>query len=57
VGDHQWYISDFSDFEAAYPDWQLTFGIREILRDIHDSNVERWMAEVRGSAGERRRAV
>jgi CDP-paratose 2-epimerase len=57
VGDHQWYVSDFGDFEAAYPDWQLTFGIRETLQDIHDSNVEHWVTESRASADECRRAV
>lgn len=42
IGDHQWYVSDFSDFEAAYPEWRLTYGIREVLDDIHGVNRERW---------------
>jgi CDP-paratose 2-epimerase len=45
IGDHQWYVSDFSDFERDYPQWRLTFGIDEVLRDIHGHNVERWTAE------------
>jgi CDP-paratose 2-epimerase len=45
IGDHQWYVSDFSDFERDYPQWRLTFGIDEVLRDIHEHNVERWTAE------------
>jgi CDP-paratose 2-epimerase len=45
IGDHQWYVSDFSDFERDYPEWKLTFGIDEVLRDIHQHNVERWTAE------------
>jgi CDP-paratose 2-epimerase len=45
IGDHQWYVSDFSDFERDYPEWQLTFGIDEVLRDIYGHNVERWTAE------------
>jgi CDP-paratose 2-epimerase len=45
IGDHQWYVSDFSDFERDYPDWKLTFGIDDVLRDIHQHNVERWTAE------------
>jgi CDP-paratose 2-epimerase len=46
IGDHQWYVSDFSDFERDYPEWQLTFGIDEVLRDIYQFNVERWTAKV-----------
>ena len=46
IGDHQLYVSDFTDFEADYPEWQLTFGIDEVLRDIYESNVERWAAKV-----------
>lgn len=42
VGDHQWYISDFSDFEHDYPEFQLAYGIEDVLREIHDFNVERW---------------
>jgi CDP-paratose 2-epimerase len=42
IGDHQWYVSDFGAFEADYPDWRLTFGIDEVLRDIYEQNVEQW---------------
>jgi CDP-paratose 2-epimerase len=44
IGDHQWYVSDFSDFAAEYPAWQLTHGIDDVLRDIYESNAERWLA-------------
>ena len=44
IGDHRWWISDLSEFRADYPDWQLTFGIEDVLRDIHDHNVEQWSA-------------
>jgi CDP-paratose 2-epimerase len=44
IGDHQWYVSDFSDFERDYPDWQLTFGIDDVLHDIYEHNVEQWEA-------------
>jgi CDP-paratose 2-epimerase len=47
IGDHQWYVSDFSDFAATYPEWRLTFGIREVLEDIHGANRERWDEAVR----------
>ncbi len=46
IGDHQWYVSDFGSFEADYPAWQLTYGIEEVLKDIHEYNVERWLAIV-----------
>jgi CDP-paratose 2-epimerase len=45
IGDHQWYVSDFSDFERDYPEWSLTFGIDDVLADIYQTNVERWTAE------------
>jgi CDP-paratose 2-epimerase len=45
IGDHRWWISDLAAFEADYPDWRLTFGIEDVLRDIHDHNVGRWTAE------------
>jgi CDP-paratose 2-epimerase len=47
IGDHQWYVSDFSDFERDYPAWKLTFGIDEVLNDIYSSNVESWTSPAR----------
>ncbi|HEY8810460.1 MAG TPA: SDR family NAD(P)-dependent oxidoreductase [Solirubrobacterales bacterium] len=44
IGDHRWWISDVSDFEADYPDWQPRYGIDEILQEMYEQNVERWMA-------------
>jgi CDP-paratose 2-epimerase len=44
IGDHQWWISDLSDFRADYPDWKPLRGIEEILREMHDANLERWAA-------------
>ena len=44
VGDHQWWISDLSELERDYPGWQLTLGIEDVLREIHDANVGRWVA-------------
>jgi len=46
VGDHQWWISDLSAFEADYPGWSQTAGIEDVLREIHDHNAERWLAGV-----------
>jgi CDP-paratose 2-epimerase len=42
VGDHMWWISDLGAFQRDYPEWRLTFGIEDVLRDIHDRNVEQW---------------
>jgi CDP-paratose 2-epimerase len=42
IGDHRWWISDLSEFRRDYPDWELRYGIEEILREIHEQNVERW---------------
>jgi CDP-paratose 2-epimerase len=44
IGDHRWWISDLDAFRADYPEWRLTFGIEDVLRDIHDRNVENWTA-------------
>jgi CDP-paratose 2-epimerase len=44
IGDHRWWISDLDKFKADYPQWDLTFGIEAILRDIHEQNVEQWTA-------------
>jgi CDP-paratose 2-epimerase len=42
IGDHRWWISDLGEFRRDYPDWELRYGIEEILREIHEHNVERW---------------
>jgi len=44
VGDHRWWISDLAGFKKDYPHWQITVGIDDVLREIHDRNVERWCA-------------
>jgi CDP-paratose 2-epimerase len=46
IGDHRWWISDLAPFEADYPDWSLRFGIDDILTQMYEQNVERWMATV-----------
>ncbi len=42
MGDHRWWISDLEPFEKDYPDWTLRYGVQDILREIHEHNVERW---------------
>lgn len=46
IGDHQWYVSSMSSFEADYPEWGLTAGIEDVLQEIHDANVDRWEASL-----------
>ena len=42
IGDHIWWISDISKFQAHYPGYELRFDSRAILREIHEKNHERW---------------
>jgi CDP-paratose 2-epimerase len=44
VGDHRWWISDLEAFKRDHPEWRLSTGIRAVLQEIHDHNVERWSA-------------
>ncbi len=45
VGDHIWYISDLSKFKAHYPDWELTYDVPHILREIFEQNRQRWVGQ------------
>jgi CDP-paratose 2-epimerase len=42
IGDHRWWISDLEAFKRDYPSWSLTYDIQDVLRAIHDQNVEQW---------------
>ncbi len=42
-GDHIWWISDNSAFEAHCPDWKLTRDVPTILNDIFESNKKTWV--------------
>jgi CDP-paratose 2-epimerase len=42
TGDHIWWISDLSRFQADYPTWQLTYDVPAILQEIYSVNVDRW---------------
>ncbi len=35
AGDHQWWISDTSRFEADHPDWRPVHGIGDMIGEIH----------------------
>ena len=44
IGDHRWWISDLAPFRDDYPDWDITYDVPAILEEIHEHNVEAWMA-------------
>ncbi|MEI8012934.1 MAG: NAD-dependent epimerase/dehydratase family protein [Candidatus Omnitrophota bacterium] len=41
-GDHIWWVSDVSKFASHYPSWQLTYGVDDILIEMHEKNAARW---------------
>jgi CDP-paratose 2-epimerase len=44
IGDHRWWISDLDPFRRDYPEWDLTYDVEAVLREIHEHNAERWLA-------------
>jgi CDP-paratose 2-epimerase len=44
IGDHRWWISDLEPFQTDYPDFELRYGIDEILQEMYEQNLERWTA-------------
>ncbi|HNQ50628.1 MAG TPA: NAD-dependent epimerase/dehydratase family protein [Candidatus Omnitrophota bacterium] len=42
IGDHIWWISDVSKFQAHFPAWKLSRDIRGILEDIFFANAKTW---------------
>ncbi|MGO9753604.1 MAG: SDR family NAD(P)-dependent oxidoreductase [Solirubrobacteraceae bacterium] len=42
IGDHRWWISDLEPFKRDYPDWDITYGVEHVLREIHEQNLELW---------------
>jgi hypothetical protein len=44
IGDRRWRITDLNAFKRDSPDWSMSYDIDAVLREIHDSNVERWLA-------------
>jgi CDP-paratose 2-epimerase len=43
IGDHIWWISDVEKFKNHYPNWQLTYSVKDILKEIFTQNVARWI--------------
>ncbi|OWY63996.1 NAD-dependent epimerase [cyanobacterium TDX16] len=42
IGDHVWWISDVRKFQQHYPDWNLTYSIKNIIKEIYIQNTSRW---------------
>lgn len=43
IGDHIWWISNIDKFKAHYPEWNLTYKITDILKEIFNQNISRWV--------------
>jgi CDP-paratose 2-epimerase len=42
TGDHIWWVSDVAKFCSHFPDWQLTYDVPRICREIYEANMESW---------------
>jgi CDP-paratose 2-epimerase len=51
TGDHIWYVSDLSKFQQHYPNWQLRYDVKAILREIYEAGIGRWQAGKSAGAG------
>ena len=49
IGDHIWWISDISKFQAAYPEYKLRYDVKAILQEIHAENHTRWSSVLRAA--------
>ncbi len=36
-GDHKWYISDVSKFKSDYPNWNYTYTLQQIIKEIYEA--------------------
>ena len=36
IGDHIWWISDCSRFQKDYPEWENSFGLKDIFKEIYE---------------------
>jgi len=43
IGDHVWWISDVRKLKSHYPEWDLTYTVRDILEEIFTHNTGRWL--------------
>jgi CDP-paratose 2-epimerase len=44
IGDHIWWISGLDRFNSHYPNWKLSYDVPAILREIYETNRDRWTA-------------
>ncbi len=44
IGDHMWYITDYTKFQMHYPQWKITYDCDRILTEIVEHNSARWQA-------------
>jgi CDP-paratose 2-epimerase len=42
IGDHIWWVSDINRFKSHYPNWELTYTVKDILSEIFTENTSRW---------------
>jgi CDP-paratose 2-epimerase len=42
IGDHIWWISDIQKFKNHYPNWELKYTVKDILKEIFMKNTDRW---------------
>ncbi len=42
TGDHIWWISDLSAFQADYPNWKLRYNVESIIEEIYEKNADTW---------------
>ena len=40
-GDHIWWISDVRKFQVHYPEWEYSYGLTEMLREIYQGLLSR----------------
>jgi CDP-paratose 2-epimerase len=41
VGDHIWWISDIRKLQTHCPQWQITYGIEQIMGEIYEAQIKR----------------
>jgi len=46
IGDHRWWVSDISQFQADYPEWRISRGIEDLIGEIYAENADRWTSGV-----------
>ena len=41
TGDHIWYVSDVRKFRSDYPEWEYSYDLNAILKEIYEAQVKR----------------